>query len=190
MTEIIQPPREQFLREDAIRGGMDLLFFANTRALKRADDKLAAIGLGRAHHRVLYFVARRPDLTINGLLDILGVTKQSFARVSKELMRKGLLEQRTGERDRRHRLLRLTREGAALERELFVPLHDNVARAYVNSGPDAVAGFWTVIQHLIGAEGRQRFQEICQDPPAPEPGRALRNGTGKHHQEIARNADR
>ncbi len=163
LADIILPPRGQFLREKAIRGGMDLLFFANTRHLKRADDTLAARGLGRAHHRLLYFVARKPDIAVNGVLEILGVTKQSFARVSKDLMQGGLLEQRTGERDRRQRLLRLTPTGAAFERELFDQLHQNVASAYQSSGSDAVAGFWTVIQHLIGEEGRERFQNIWNE---------------------------
>lgn len=56
MTSIVVPSPDLYLRKEAIRGGMDLLFFANTRHLQRADEKLAALGLGRAHHRVLYFV--------------------------------------------------------------------------------------------------------------------------------------
>jgi DNA-binding MarR family transcriptional regulator len=78
MHDVILPSRSQFLRDEAIRGGMDLLFFVNTRHLKHADDTLAAVGLGRAHHRVLYFLARRPAITVSALLAILGVTKQSF----------------------------------------------------------------------------------------------------------------
>lgn len=160
MTDMILPPKSLFLREDTIRGGMDLLFFINTRHLRRADDKLASLGLGRAHHRVLYFVARKPDMTISELLELLGVTKQSLGRVSTALMEKGLLETRTGERDRRQRLLRLTPAGTALELEIFQGLHDNVAQAYAASGADAVAGFWMFAQHLIGAEGRSRFSAV------------------------------
>lgn len=160
MTELVAPPKEQFLLEDAIRGGMDLLFFINTRHLKRADEKLAKIGLGRAHHRVLYFVARKPGLSVAELLDILSVTKQSVGRVTKDLTRKGLLDTRIGDRDRRQRLMYLTAEGVALEREIFEDLRDNVARAYAESGATAVGGFWTFAQHLIGAEGRARFSQV------------------------------
>lgn len=160
MMDMILPPKTLFLREDAIRGGMDLLFFINTRHLRRADEKLASLGLGRAHHRVMYFVARKPGMSVSELLDLLGVTKQSLARVSNVLVDKGLLDTRVGDRDRRQRLLQLTTAGAALEREIFQGLHDNVARAYAASGADAVAGFWLFAQHLIGEEGRSQFTGV------------------------------
>lgn len=160
MTEMILPPKGLFLREEAIRGGMDLLFFINTRHLKRADEKLATLGLGRAHHRVMYFVARKPGMSVSELLDLLGVTKQSFGRVGSMLVEKGLLESRVGDHDRRRRLLKLTARGAALEQEILQDLHDNVARAYAASGSDAVSGFWLFAQHLIGEEGRTQFGSV------------------------------
>lgn len=160
MSDIILPPRDQFLREETIRGGMDLLFFANTRHLKHADETLASMGLGRAHHRVMYFVARRPDINVAALLAILDVTKQSFGRVAKQLFEKGLMEQRPGERDRRQRLLRLTSSGAELEKTIFDDLHDNVARAYRAAGGDAVAGLWVVMQHLMGEDARVQFRAV------------------------------
>lgn len=160
MPDILLPPQGQFLREDVIRGGMDLLLFTNTHHLKRADEKLASLKLGRAHHRVLYFVKRKPDLTVTELLTLLSITKQSFGRVAKELTSRGMIEQRKGEADRRHRLIRLTPAGVALEEALFDELHANVARAYAASGGVAVAGFWTVLQHLIGEEGRAQFAAV------------------------------
>jgi DNA-binding MarR family transcriptional regulator len=165
MVDLISPPREQFLRDDAIRGGMDLLFFINTRHLQRADEKLAKMGLGRAHHRMLYFVARKPGMSVTELLEILCITKQSLGRVTKGLSAKGLLHTRVGDQDRRQRLLQLTAEGAALEQEIFQDLHDNVARAYAAAGANAVEGFWTFAQHLIGAEGRARFSEVHGNKP-------------------------
>jgi DNA-binding MarR family transcriptional regulator len=160
MSDLVIPPREQFLTEDAIRGGMDLLFFINTRHLRRADEKLAELGLGRAHHRVLYFIARKPDLTVSELLALLVVTKQSLGRISRDLTARGLVDTKVGDRDRRQRLLRLTSEGAALERELFQDLRDNVARAYAAAGSHAVGGFWIFAQHLIGVEGRSQFATV------------------------------
>jgi DNA-binding MarR family transcriptional regulator len=160
IIDILLPPKGQYLREEAIRGGMDLLFFVNTRHLKRVDEKLASLGLGRAHHRVLYFVARKPDLNVSELLAILDITKQSLGRVSRELVDNGLVEMRTTDRDRRQRLMRLTPEGERLEAELFDQLHENVARAYADAGADAVGGFWIVMQHLMGAEGRSQFRVV------------------------------
>ena len=96
MTDVVLLPPDQFLREDAIRGGMDLLLFANTRHLKRADEKLASLGLGRAHHRVLYFVSRRPDLIVAERLSILAISKHAYNRGAKDLIRLGLMKMRPG----------------------------------------------------------------------------------------------
>ncbi|TXC71539.1 MarR family transcriptional regulator [Sphingomonas ginsenosidivorax] len=160
MPDILSPPPEQFLREDAIRGGMDLMLFAHSRHLQHADEELAKLNLGRAHHRVLYFLARKPDMPVNEILTILAITKQSFGRVANALTEQGLMESRPGDRDRRQRLLRLTPAGAKLEQDLFIVLHDNMARAYGASGGQAVAGFWVVMQHLMGTEAQSIFARI------------------------------
>jgi len=160
MNNLTLPPAGQFLRDDVIRAGMDLMFFAHTRHLAHADRHLAAMGLGRAHHRVLYFVARKPKLAVGELLAILGVTKQSLARILKDLTEKGLLASAPGERDRRQRLLCLTAEGSALEHELFDNLKQNMAYAYAQSGGAAVAGYWTVTQNLMGDEARALFASL------------------------------
>ncbi|MEG3165981.1 helix-turn-helix domain-containing protein [Sphingomonas sp. PB2P19] len=160
MTDILSPPPEQFLREDAIRGGMDLMFFAHTRHLRHADEELAKRGLGRAHHRVLYFLGRKPDMPVSDVLTILAITKQSFGRVANALTEQGLIESRPGDRDRRQRLLRLTPAGAKLEKDLFIVLHENMARAYAASGGQAVAGYWVVMQHLMGGDAQGIFSQI------------------------------
>jgi DNA-binding MarR family transcriptional regulator len=162
MADIVVPPREQFLREETIRGGMDLLLLANVRLLKRADERLSRNGLGRAHHRVLYVVARRPGMTVTEVLDVLGVVKQSYQRVSNDLLSKGLIEPRPDARDRRRRLAYLTEAGSKLEAELFAEIGRDFAHAYAASGGQAVAGFWTVLQNVIGPEGREHFRALQQ----------------------------
>lgn len=164
---IIIPPTELFLREAAVRGGTDLMFFAYSRHFRHADEELTNRGLGRAHHRVLYFVARKPDMTVGELLTILGIAKQSLARVARELTDKGLLAQRPGLRDRRQRLLSLTDEGTALERSLFDSLRRNMADAFAKSGGPAVAGYWTVMQNLMGAETRELFRALHHKEALP-----------------------
>ncbi|AXJ94133.1 MULTISPECIES: MarR family winged helix-turn-helix transcriptional regulator [unclassified Sphingomonas] len=157
MTETIKPPPAQFLRDDVIRGGMDLLLFAHKSHLRHSDAELAALGLGRAHHRCLYFIGRQPNLSVGDLLALLGVTKQSLGRVLGALLERGLVEQRPGETDRRQRLLRLTPAGEALEQRLFVGLHQNMSRAYAASGEEAVGGFWTMMQNLMSDEAQRQF---------------------------------
>lgn len=93
---------------------VELFFFAYRDFVGDADRLLADYGFGRAHHRVLHFVHRRPDLSITSLLEILRITKQSLNRVLKELLDAKLVEARAGAHDRRQRLLRLTPKGARL----------------------------------------------------------------------------
>lgn len=145
-----------FLRETEIRRGAELLYFGYGHLYRGTDEVLARLGLGRAHHRSLYFIARQPDLTVSELLRILGITKQSLGRVLGELTDRGLVETRTGREDRRQRLLRLTEAGAAFEGELFGVMRDRLSTAYAEAGHEAVAGFWKVLECMIPFDERPR----------------------------------
>jgi len=90
---------------------MGLFFFAYRDFVGDADALLARRDFGRAHHRVLYFVNLRPGMPVADLLDILKITKQSLARVLRQLIDNGYVEQQTGEADRRQRLLFPTEKG-------------------------------------------------------------------------------
>ena len=145
-----------FLREPEIRRGIELLYFGYSHLTRSIDEGLAAEGLGRAHHRTLYFIARKPDLTVSELLKLLSITKQSLGRVLGELTERGMVETRTGDRDRRQRLLRLTEKGRTLETELFDMLRKKMAAAYSSAGQGAVGGFWAVLEGLIPEGERER----------------------------------
>ncbi len=155
-----QSASAQFLREPELRRGLDLLYFGNSHIVRSIDRGLAAQGLGRAHHRALYFMARKPDMTVSELLSLLAITKQSLGRVLNELATRGLLETRPGDRDRRQRLLRLTPAGAAMEAQLFDALRDKLAKAYARAGQQAVTGFWTVLEGLIPEQERGRIEDL------------------------------
>ena len=153
----IQSPK---FREPDLRRGMELLHFGQSHLTRAIDRALAKQGLGRAHHRALYFIARRPDMTVSELLALLAITKQSLGRVLNELIDRGLVEARPGERDRRQRLLRLTEAGRALKGELFEALHTRLSAAYSRAGQSAVAGFWAVLEWLIPAEELARVEAL------------------------------
>lgn len=157
MPRIISPPPAQYLRTDAIRGGMDLLMFAHKSHLAHADAALAERGLGRAHHRVLYFLSRKPGGTVKDLLEVLGITKQSLGRIMKDLLKADMVETKTGQRDRRTKLLYLTNKGLDLENQLFDELHGNMARAYAAAGATSVEGYWALMQHLMSPEAHTNF---------------------------------
>jgi DNA-binding MarR family transcriptional regulator len=97
---------------------IELLFFAYRDFVGDADRLLEAYGFGRAHHRVLYFVSRRPGLTIAELLEILRITKQSLNRVLRELVGKNFVEIRAEAPDRRRRQLYATPDGERLALKL------------------------------------------------------------------------
>ena len=97
---------------------MGLFFFAYRDFTGDADALLERQGFGRAHHRVLYFVNLKPGMPVADLLDILKITKQSLARVLRQLIDNGYIEQETGQTDRRQRLLFATDKG----RQLFANL--------------------------------------------------------------------
>src|SRR5713101_2261915 len=99
-----------FLREEDLRQGIELLFYAYRDFTAEADAMLAELGFGRAHHRVIYFVGRKPGMTVSELLDILKITKQSLSRVLGQLVREGYIVQRPGTADRRQRLLELAQK--------------------------------------------------------------------------------
>ena len=67
-----RPPRG----EEPMYELIELFFFAYRDFVADADRLLEAYGFGRAHHRALYFVTRRPGLTIAELLEILRITNK------------------------------------------------------------------------------------------------------------------
>lgn len=148
------PASPLFLREPEIRRGIELLYFGYSRLTRTADAILADQGLGRAHHRALYFIARRPGLTVGELLRLLAITKQSLGRVLADLAARGLIDSRSDQEDRRRRLLRLTPAGAELEAALFEAMRARLSAAYGSAGQDAVSGFWQVLEGLVPMEDR------------------------------------
>jgi DNA-binding MarR family transcriptional regulator len=158
----------QFLREPEIRRGSELMFFAYSRLTRAVDQGLGERGIGRAHHRALYFIGRHPDISVSELLAILGVTKQSLGRVLTELTDRNLIEAKVGERDRRQRLLRLTHEGSQLDYDLFAATRELLSAAYISAGQQAVSGFWAVLDAMLPADERARIHAWRENsvPPA------------------------
>ena len=130
---------------------MGLFFFAYRDFTGDADALLERQGFGRAHHRVLHFVARHPGLSVAALLDILRITKQSLNRVLKELLEQGYVEQRAGETDRRQRLLFATQSGAKLALDLAELQTRRITRALEEAGPQS-------------REAARRFLEAMIEP--------------------------
>ena len=118
MSDINLPAHPPVIGEEEVRQGIELLFFAYRDFTAEPDAILAQYGFGRAHHRVIHFVGRHPQMTVGELLAVLRITKQSLSRVLGQLVRQNFILQQPGSHDRRLRLLELTPKGRDLERQL------------------------------------------------------------------------
>lgn len=149
-----------FLTDDQLLRGIEAMFFAYKGFTADPDRILDSHSYGRAHHRAIHFINRVPGTTVNNLLDILGVTKQSLNRVLRTLIDDGLVESRVGDRDRRERHLYLTEAGRALERQLSDTQKRRMRAAYKAAGAAAVAGFRTVLEQIMDPEQRRFFETL------------------------------
>lgn len=150
---------------------IELLFFAYRDFTAGPDKILGEIGFGRAHHRVLHFVNRYPGLRVADLLVILKITKQSLARVLKQLVEQGYIEQRAGVTDRRERLLHATAKGAELARRLMAPQEARIGRAVDQAGAAGAPTLAQLLSALIDPSEQAAVAALMQ-------GRGRRNGSG------------
>ncbi len=138
---------------------IELLFFAYRDFVSDPDAILAKIGMGRAHHRVVYFVSRRPGMMVTDLLDILQITKQSLARVLKQLIECGYIRQMAGAKDRRQRRLYPTLAGRELALALSEPQSRRITHAMRSLSPE---GRSAVLEFLREMRGRDPDLQVLE----------------------------
>jgi DNA-binding MarR family transcriptional regulator len=144
---------------------VELLFFAYRDFTGDPDAVLAQYGFGRAHHRVLHFVHRNPGLRVANLLEILKITKQSLARVLKQLIGEGFISQRAGAEDRRERLLYATLKGTRLAERLTALQVKRVEAALETAGPDAEAATKRFLLAMISDDDRAQVEALVRVSP-------------------------
>jgi DNA-binding MarR family transcriptional regulator len=128
-----------------------LLHFAFRAIVAEPDAKLAKLGLGRVHHRILFFIKQTPGLRVVDLTATLGVTKQSLNGPLGELVRLGFVDKAADARNLREKQLSLTTRGKALERGLSDPQRRAFAAAFRRAGPGAERAWQTVMLELVRA---------------------------------------
>ena len=149
-----------FLTDDQLRKGIEAMFFAYRGFTADPDRILAKRTYGRAHHRALHFIKRSPGTTVNNLLAILGVTKQSLNRVLRTLIEDGLVLNEVGTRDKRQRHLTLTDEGLEFEQALSNAQSGRMRAAYKVAGAEAVQGFRKVLEAMMDPELRGHYEKL------------------------------
>ncbi len=132
-----------------LRDAIEQFYFAYRGFTDRPDRILEKRGLGRVHHRILYFIGRRPDVSVRGLLDLLAVSKQALNAPLRQLMEMGLVGAEASPDDRRVKRLSLTEAGRKLEAELTEAQTRHLRAAFERAGDEAQHGWRTVMGELI-----------------------------------------
>jgi DNA-binding MarR family transcriptional regulator len=128
---------------------MEAFFFGYQAFTAKADEMLARRGLSRVHHRILFFIARHPGLSVKELLGYLGVTKQALNTPLRQLQEMSMVESVAASDDKRKRQLGLTAEGARLEQALRREQSRLLARVFREVGEPAVQA-WLAINQALG----------------------------------------
>lgn len=127
---------------------MEVFFGAYRAFTAKPDEMLARRGLSRVHHRILFFIAHQPGLSVSELLTRLGVTKQALNIPLRQLIEMQLVDSAPAAEDKRKRLLALTSEGAKLEQKLRQEQVRTLQNVFGEVGEEAVAGWLRVNQAL------------------------------------------
>lgn len=133
------------------QAAMEAFFFGYQAFTSKPDEILARRGLSRVHHRILFFIAKYPGLSVKELLGYLGVTKQALNTPLRQLIELKLVESVAADDDKRKRLLGFTAEGAKLEHALRREQARLLQRAFGEAGEEAVRGWLEVNQALCTA---------------------------------------
>jgi DNA-binding MarR family transcriptional regulator len=159
------------IRQEDLIAHVELLFFAYRDFTGDPDAILAEYGFGRAHHRVLHFVNRNPGLRVANLLEILKITKQSLARVLKQLIGEGFITQKAGAEDRRERLLYVTPKGARLADKLTTLQVQRVETALKRAGIEAETATRRFLLEMISEADRPQVEALVRAAPEQAPDR-------------------
>lgn len=162
-TENAEVPATPIDRDQLV-ACMELLFFAYRDFTGDPDTVLARYSFGRAHHRVVHFVNRNPGLSVADLLLILKITKQSLARVLKQLIEQGFVVQKTGKEDKRQRLLFATAKGTRLAEKLAELQISRLEQAFQAAGTSSHEATRRFLLAMVGSTDRESVENLINSP--------------------------
>ena len=148
-----------FLNDKEIRKIIELVFFSYRDFTAGPDQILEKLNFGRAHHRVIYFVGKKEQITIKELLGVLKITKQSLSRVLNQLVKEGFIVVSTG-LDKRTKNLSLTSRGIDLENELSTIQIQKIKKVINNFKQEDIDGFKKILYEMIEIDNKKTFQHL------------------------------
>jgi DNA-binding MarR family transcriptional regulator len=140
-------------RDESLREAIELFYFAYRAFTAGPDSILSNLGLGRVHHRILYFVGRNPNVAVHALLELLAVSKQALNAPLRQLVEGNLVSVRPDDHDRRFKRLALTQEGKKLEAQLTGTQMKHLAKVFAAAGSNNEA-VWKSIMRLVPKRSR------------------------------------
>ena len=159
MTDLNKLLNPLYLKDNEIRKIVELIFFCYRDFTAGPDEILEKINFGRAHHRVIYFVGKKKNLTIKELLSILQITKQSLSRVLNQLVKEKFIMVSTG-KDKRTKILSLTKKGIDLEKTLSNIQINRIKNVIKQFDENKINGFKKVLYAMIEEKNKIKFNEI------------------------------
>ena len=148
-----------FLKDNEIRKVIELIFFSYRDFTSGPDKILEKLKFGRAHHRVIYFVGKKNNITIKELLVVLKITKQSLSRVLNQLVEEGYIIVSSG-LDKRTKSLSLTEKGKKLELELSTIQIKKIKKVLNNFSEENINGFKKILYEMIDINNRKIFEQL------------------------------
>ena len=148
-----------FLNQKEIKKIIELIFFSYKDFTAGPDKILEQLNFGRAHHRVIYFVGKKNNITIKELLGVLKITKQSLSRVLNQLVKEGYIVVSTG-LDKRTKTLSLTNNGKSLENELSTIQINKIKNVINNFNHEDINSFKKILYEMIELENKKLFSDL------------------------------
>jgi DNA-binding MarR family transcriptional regulator len=138
-------------REQELNLALESMHFGFRAMTFKPDQRLAELGLARIHHRLLYFLARHPDCSINELLQIMRISKQYLHKPLKKMISQGYVSQQADPEDRRIKRIQLTAKGKQLEYELTEAQRQRFAEIFKQTGATAEK-HWRQVMALLSEQ--------------------------------------
>ena len=139
-------------KDDEILQAIELMYFGYRAFTRGPDTLLEKRGLSRSHHRILYFIAHRNDVSVGELLTILDISKQALNIPLRQLVSMDLVNQSKSPEDARVKILSLTASGRKLEKSLTRTQRGLIQDILSEAGPSGTTAWFHIMQELAESE--------------------------------------
>jgi DNA-binding MarR family transcriptional regulator len=154
-------------RKQLIHKGLVLHFMVQLSLTDEADLRLATRGMGRVHHRILYFAHFAPGITVSELLSVLSVKHQNIQAPLRQLVQDGYVLTRASEQDGRVKQLHCSRKGDKLLEYVSGGQRERVTRAYERATASDVEAYFKVMAAMLDADRREWARRLTElDDPS------------------------